>query len=131
MKRKALLLIVIFALTLTINACKNNNDKIVGKWQHILIVGEHPQGNDTLDMTKYPPTFNIFRDDSTLLVTNGQKEVNVRYYVSNNKLYSFQLGAFDTSKMEIKKLTKDELILQVTLKNDEQSKEKLYYKRVK
>ena len=131
MKRKALLLIVIFALTLTINACKNNNDKIVGKWQHILIVAEHPQGNDTLDMTKYPPTFNIFRDDSTLLVTNGQKEVNVRYYVSNNKLYSFQLGAFDTSKMEIKQLTKDELILQVTLKNDEQSKEKLYYKRVK
>ncbi len=131
MKRKALLLIVIFALTLTINACKNNNDKIVGKWQHILIVAEHPQGNDTLDMTKYPPTFNIFRDDSTLLVTNGQKEVNVRYYVSNNKLYSFQLGVLDTSKMEIKKLTKDELILQVTLKNDEQSKEKLYYKRVK
>jgi len=131
MKQKTFLLIIIFALTLTINACKNNNDKIVGKWQHILIVAEHHEGNDTLDMTKYPPTFNIFRDDSTLLVTNGQKEVNVRYYVSNNKLYSYQLGASDTSKMDIKKLTKDELILQVTIMDQEQHKEKLYYKKVK
>lgn len=133
MKNKASLLIVFFALTLTMISCKtkNDNEKIIGKWQHILIVAEYPQGNDTLDMTKYPPTFNTFREDSTLLVSNGQKEVNVRYIINKNKLFSYQLGASDTSKMDIKKLTKDELILQITIMGQEQHNEKLYYKRVK
>jgi len=133
MKKNTSLLIVILMLTLTMISCKtkNDNDKIIGKWQHILIVAEYPQGNDTLDMTKYPPTFNTFREDSTLLVSNGQKEVNVRYFIQNNKLLSYQLGAFDTSKMDIKKLTNDELILQVTIMGEQQHKENLYYKRAK
>lgn len=103
---------------------------IVGKWQHILIVGYSFQGSDTLDMTKYPPNFNTFREDNTLLVTNGEQEVNVRYFVRDKKLFSFILGASDTSIMEIKKLTKDELILQVPINDGTQRKENLYYKRV-
>ena len=80
-------------------------------------------------MTKYPPTFNTFRQDSTLLITNGQQEVNVRYFVRDNWLYSYQLGAEDTSIMKIKKLTNKELILEVSINDENQRKESLYYER--
>lgn len=130
MNAKAILYLAVFIISLTFFSCKNDNEKIVGKWQHILIVGSSVQGIDTLDMTQYPPTFNTFRKDSALLVTNGQQEVNVRYFVKDNKLFSFQLGASDTSVMEIKKLTKNELILQVSINDETQRKENLHYKRV-
>lgn len=130
MKANAILFLAVFAISLTLFSCKNDNEKIVGKWQHILIVGYSFRGSDTLDMTKYPPTFNTFREDNTLLVTNGKEEVNVRYFVRDKKLFSFILGAPDTSIMEIKKLTKDELILQVSINDGTQRKENLHYKRV-
>ena len=130
MKAKAVIMILGLAITTLFISCKNGDGKIVGKWQHILIIGNSNLGSDTLDMTKYPPTFNTFRQDSTLLITNGQQEVNVRYFVRDKKLFSFILGAPDTSIMEIKKLTKDELILQVSINDGTQRKENLHYKRV-
>ena len=45
-------------------------------------------------------------------------------FVRDKKLFSFILGAPDTSIMEIKKLTKDELILQVSINDGTQRKEK-------
>ena len=89
MKANAILFLAVFAISLTLFSCKNDNEKIVGKWQHILIVGYSFQGSDTLDMTKYPPTFNTFREDNTLLVTNGKEEVNVRYFCKRQKTIFF------------------------------------------
>ncbi|MBP6429070.1 MAG: hypothetical protein KA273_01575 [Bacteroidales bacterium] len=129
MKAKAVIMILGLAITTLFISCKNGDGKIVGKWQHILIIGNSNLGSDTLDMTKYPPTFNTFRQDSTLLITNGQQEVNVRYFVRDNWLYSYQLGAEDTSIMKIKKLTNKELILEVSINDENQRKESLYYER--
>lgn len=129
MKSKTLIIILVLSICIIFISCKNGDEKIIGKWQHILIVGNSIQESDTLDMTQYPPTFNSFRDDSTLLITNGQQEVNVRYFIRDNKLYSYQLGAEDTSIMEIKKLTNKELILEVPINDENQRIETLHYVR--
>lgn len=130
MKRFIFLLFVGLISSFIIVSCNKKEDKIIGKWQHVLIVGQSLEGSDSLDMTQYPPNINVFREDSTLQISNGQQEVNVRYFIRNNQLISFKLGALDTSIMDIKKLTKDELILQVKFHNQEQRTEDLYYKRV-
>lgn len=130
MKRFIFLLFVGLISSFIIVSCNKKEDKIIGKWQHVLIVGQSLEGSDSLDMTQYPPNINVFREDSTLQISNGQQEVNVRYFIRNNQLISFKLGALDTSIMDIKKLTKDELILQVKFNNQEQRTEDLYYKRV-
>ena len=130
MKRFIFLLFVGLITAFIIVSCNKKEDKIIGKWQHVLIVGQSLEGSDSLDMTQYPPNINVFREDSTLQISNGQQEVNVRYFIRNNQLISFKLGALDTSIMDIKKLTKDELILQVKFHNQEQRTEDLYYKRV-
>ena len=131
MKRRILLIALGIGVCFSFFSCKSDNSKIIGKWHHILIVGSSPQGNDTLDMTLYPPNFNTFRQDSTLQITNGQQEVNLRYFIRDNRLYSFQLGSLDTSIMEIKKLTNKDLILEVGINDENQKKESLHYKRKK
>lgn len=131
MKKIIFFLSVVLIFSFTIVSCSSMEDKIIGKWQHVLIVGQSSQGNDTLDMTQYPPTYNVFREDGTLQIYNSQQEENVRYLIRDNKLYSFKLGKTDTAIMEIKKLTKDELILQVKFREDSQRIESLYYKKVK
>ncbi|MFA7081006.1 MAG: hypothetical protein WC135_00180 [Bacteroidales bacterium] len=129
MKAKAVIMILGLAVTTLFISCKNGDGKIVGKWQHILTIGNSNIGSDTLDMTQYPPLFNTFRQDSTLFITNGQKEVNVRYFIRDSSLYSYLLGAEDTSIMKIKKLTNKELILEVSIGDGSQRKENLYYER--
>ncbi|MDD2190952.1 MAG: hypothetical protein PHO12_00200 [Bacteroidales bacterium] len=129
MKSKALIIILVLGITTIFISCKTGDEKIIGKWQHILIVGNSTQGSDTLDMTQYPPTFNTFRQDKTLLITNGQQEVNVRYFIRDNKLYSYQLGSEDTSIMNIKKLTNKELILEFSINDETQRVESLHYVR--
>jgi hypothetical protein len=130
MKSKFKFALVILLISLSIFSCQKKDNTIVGKWQHLLIIGQSNLGTDTLDMTQYPPTYNTFREDSTLLVTNGEQEVNVRYFVRENRLYSFALGAIDTSIMEIAKLTSKELILKVMIDHQDQREESLYYKRI-
>lgn len=130
MKRFKFLLFVGLISSFIIVSCNKKEDKIIGKWQHVLIVEQSLEGSGSLDMTKYPSNINLFREDGTLQISNGREEVNVHYFIRNNQLYSFKIGALDTSIMDIKKLTKDELILQVKFHNQEQRTEDLYYKRV-
>ena len=130
MKRFIFLLFVGLISSFIIVSCNKKEDKIIGKWQHVLIVGQSLEGSDSLDMTQYPPNIKVFREDSTLQISNGQQEVNVRYFIRNNQLISFKLGALDTSIMDIKKLTKDELILNLKYHDQYQKEVTLYYKRV-
>lgn len=118
-------------ISLLIFGCKPKEADIVGKWQHILIVSNSPEGIDSLDMTQFPPNYNVFREDSTLFITNGHQEVNVRYFIRGNQLFSFILGSQDTSIMDIEKLSKEELILRIKIHSQDQRVETLHYKRVK
>ena len=130
MKRFIFLLFVGLITAFIIVSCNKKEDKIIGKWQHVLIVEQSLEGSGSLDMTKYPSNINLFREDGTLQISNGREEVNVHYFIRNNQLYSFKIGALDTSIMDIKKLTKDELILNLKFHDQYQKEVTLYYKRV-
>ena len=130
MKRFKFLLLVGLITAFIIVSCNKKEDKIIGKWQHVLIVEQSLEGSGSLDMTKYPSNINLFREDGTLQISNGREEVNVHYFIRNNQLYSFKIGALDTSIMDIKKLTKDELILNLKFHDQYQKEVTLYYKRV-
>lgn len=130
MKRFKFLLFVGLISSFIIVSCNKKEDKIIGKWQHVLIVEQSLEGSGSLDMTKYPSNINLFREDGTLQISNGREEVNVHYFIRNNQLYSFKIGALDTSIMDIKKLTKDELILNLKFHDQYQKEVTLYYKRV-
>jgi hypothetical protein len=130
MKRFIFLLFVGLISSFIIVSCNKKEDKIIGKWQHVLIVEQSLEGSGSLDMTKYPSNINLFREDGTLQISNGREEVNVHYFIRNNQLYSFKIGALDTSIMDIKKLTNDELILNLKYHDQYQKEVTLYYKRV-
>ncbi|MPL76847.1 hypothetical protein SDC9_22698 [bioreactor metagenome] len=130
MKRFKFLLLVGLISSFIIVSCNKKEDKIIGKWQHVLIVEQSLEGSGSLDMTKYPSNINLFREDGTLQISNGREEVNVHYFIRNNQLYSFKIGALDTSIMDIKKLTNDELILNLKYHDQYQKEVTLYYKRV-
>ncbi|MDD2529741.1 MAG: hypothetical protein PHN41_00775 [Bacteroidales bacterium] len=130
MKRFIFLLFVGLITSFIIVSCNKKEDKIIGKWQNVLMVVKSTEGMYTTDMTKYPPTYNVFKKDNTLQITSGKFKENVQYFIQNDQLFSLRPGESSPSIMDINKLTKDELILNLKYHDQYQKEVTLYYKRV-
>lgn len=130
MKRFIFLLFVGLITSFIIVSCNKKEDKIIGKWQNVLMVVKSTEGMYTTDMTKYPPTYNVFKKDNTLQITSGKFKENVQYFIQNDQLFSLRPGESSSSIMDINKLTKDELILNLKYHDQYQKEVTLYYKRV-
>lgn len=130
MKRFIFLLFVGLITSFIIVSCNNKEDKIIGKWPNVLMVVKSTEGMYTTDMTKYPPTYNVFKKDNTLQITSGKFKENVQYFIQNDQLFSLRPGESSPSIMDINKLTKDELILNLKYHDQYQKEVTLYYKRV-
>lgn len=130
MKRFIFLLFVGLISSFIIVSCNKKEDKIIGKWQNVLIVEKSTEGINSTDMTKHPPTYNVFEKDNTLQITSGKFKENVQYFIQNDQLFSMRPGESSPSIMDIKKLTKDELILNLKFHDQYQKEVTLYYKRV-
>lgn len=130
MKRFIFLLFVGLITSFIIVSCNKKEDKIIGKWQNVLMVVKSTEGMYTSDMTKYPPTYNVFKKDNTLQITSGKFKENVQYFIQNDQLFSLRPGESSPSIMDINKLTKDELILNLKYHDQYQKEVTLYYKRV-
>ncbi|MDD2575975.1 MAG: hypothetical protein PHG98_01235 [Bacteroidales bacterium] len=130
MKRFKFLLLVGLISSFIIVSCNKKEDKIIGKWQNVLIVEKSTEGINSKDMTKHPPTYNVFKKDNTLQITSGKFKENVQYFIQNDQLFSMRPGESSPSIMDIKKLTKDELILNLKFHYQYQKEVTLYYKRV-
>lgn len=130
MKRFIFLLFVGLITSFIIVSCNKKEDKIIGKWQNVLMVVKSTEGMYTTDMTKYPPTYNVFKKDNTLQITSGKFKENVQYFIQNDQLFSLRPVESSPSIMDINKLTKDELILNLKYHDQYQKEVTLYYKRV-
>lgn len=130
MKRFIFLLFVGLITSFIIVSCNKKEDKIIGKWQNVLMVVKSTEGMYTTDMTKYPPTYNVLKKDNTLQITSGKFKENVQYFIQNDQLFSLRPGESSPSIMDINKLTKDELILNLKYHDQYQKEVTLYYKRV-
>lgn len=124
---KRVLLIICVLLLISCN--KSNQDIIIGKWQTTKIIYSSNIDKDSLDM-KDANEFFTFRDDSSMYITNGEKETNAKYYIRDNVLYTFNLGSLDTNKMDIIFLDNKNLSLMKILKEFEDTRMYINLKRL-
>lgn len=73
MRAKLFFGLISISFVFFIYSCKNQDETIIGKWQNVLIIGQSPQGVDTIDVSQFPITYNTFREDSSLYITNRER----------------------------------------------------------
>src|SRR5690554_4628276 len=127
---KRVIFVFIIATIAFISCKKDNKDLIIGKWQTVEIVYVSNIGKDSLDM-RGANEFFTFREDNTMYITNGEKEVNSNYFIKGSIMHSFVMGGSDTVKSQIIKLDNKSLTLSKEMNNFDNSKVYIHLERAK
>ena len=127
---KRVIFVFIIATIAFISCKKDNKDLIIGKWQTVEIVYVSNIGKDSLDM-RGANEFFTFREDNTMYITNGEKEVNSNYFIKGSIMHSFVMGGSDTVKSQIIKLDNKSLTLSKEMNNFDNSKVYIHLEKTK
>ncbi len=127
---KRVIFVFIIATIAFISCKKDNKDLIIGKWQTVENVYVSDIGKDSLDM-RGANEFFTFREDNTMYITNGEKEVNSNYFIKGSIMHSFVMGGSDTVKSQIIKLDNKSLTLSKELNNFDNTKVYIHLERAK
>ena len=127
---KRVIFVFIIATIAFISCKKDNKDLIIGKWQTVEIVYVSNIGKDSLDI-RGANEFFTFREDNTMYITNGEKEVNSNYFIKGSIMHSFVMGGSDTVKSQIIKLDNKSLTLSKEMNNFDNSKVYIHLEKTK